>query len=146
MATLLELLGTGDKRRAVIDDGLRVLDAEVADKSGISGMAIKAAYKLVQGVKPGFVRQVVDWMLDEFLTALQPVYAEALEKGEPPGAYLQRNGSRVADALLSVTDARAARAEGSIVKKTYEKLRPAAKKHVEAAAPRLASMLERHTR
>jgi len=146
MTTLLELLGTGDKRRAVIDDALNVLDAEVGDKSGISGLAIKGAYKLVQGVKPGFLRQVVDWMLDDFLTALQPVYAEALDKGEPAGAYLQRNASRVADALLSVTDARAARAEGSIVKKAYDKLRPTAKKHVEAAAPRLASMVERHTR
>jgi hypothetical protein len=146
MATLLEQLGTGDKRRAVIDDGLQVLDAEVADKSGISGLAIKAAYKVVQGVKPGFLRQVVDWMLDDFLKALQPLHAEAVEKGQPPGAYLRGNAARVADALLSVTDARAARAEGSMVKSAYEKLRPTAKKHVEAAAPRLASMLERHTR
>jgi hypothetical protein len=146
MATLLELLGTGDKRRAVIDDSLKVLDAEVADKSGLTGLAIKTAYKVVQGVRPGFVRQVVDWLLDEFLGALQPVYAEALDKGEPAGSYLRKNGARVADALLSVTDRRAARAEGSIIKKTYEKLRPTAKKHVEAAAPRLADMLDRHTR
>jgi hypothetical protein len=144
--TSLAELGIGEKRREIIDDSLRVLALEVDDKSGLGGLAIKAAYKVVQGVRPGFVRQVVDFLLDDFLKALQPVYDEAVQKDEAPGPYLQRNASRVADALLAVTDDRAARAEGSIVKKTYEKLRPSAKKHVEAAAPRLADMLERHTR
>jgi hypothetical protein len=145
MATLNHL-GEEPKRTAVIDDACRVLDAEVSDKSGITGLAIKAAYKVVQGVRPGFVRQVVDHLLDDFLSALTPVYEEARQLGEQPGRYLQQHSSRVADAMLAVTDGRAARAEGSIIKKTYEKLRPTAKKHVEAAAPRLADMLERHTR
>jgi hypothetical protein len=144
MTSLRDSLASGPKRAAIIDDACRVLDQEVADKGGISGLAIKAAYKLVQGIKPGFIRQVVDHLLDEFLDALTPVYQEALSKGQKPGAYLVANQSRVADALLAVTDARAAKSEGSAVKKTYEKLRPTAKKHVEAAAPRLAQMVERH--
>lgn len=144
MASLKELLGTPPKREAVIQDACQVLDQEVADKGGISGLAIKGAYKLVQGIKPGFVRQVVDHLLDEFLSALDPLYQEALTKGQKAGAYLVSNQARVADALLAVTDARAAASDGSTVKKAYEKLRPTAQKHVEAAAPRLAQMLERH--
>ena len=57
MATLRELLGTGDKRAALIDDSLRVLEAEVDDKSGLSGIAIKTAFKVVKGISPGFLRQ-----------------------------------------------------------------------------------------
>jgi hypothetical protein len=144
MANLKELVGGGDKRRAVIDDACRVLDQEVADKGGISGFAIRTAYKLVQGIKPGFVREVVDHLLDDFLGALDPVYQEAVQKKQAPGPYLRQNSSRVADALLAVTDKRAERAQNAVVKKAYEKLRPAAKKHVEEAAPRLAQMLERH--
>jgi hypothetical protein len=144
MTSLKESLATGPKREAIIQDACQVLDQEVGDKSGISGLAIKGAYKLVQGVKPGFIRQVVDNLLDDFLDALNPMYQEAVTKGQTPGAYLVANQSRVADALLSVTDGRAAKSEGSAIKKTYEKLRPTAKKHVEAAAPRLAQMLERH--
>lgn len=144
MTSLKDSLGTAPKREAVIQDACQVLDQEVGDKSGISGLAIKGAYKLVQGVKPGFVRQVVDHLLDEFLDALNPLYDEAVAKGQRPGAYLLNNQGRVADALLQVTDNRAAQTEGSTVKKAYEKLRPSAKKHVEAAAPRLAQMLERH--
>jgi hypothetical protein len=144
MPSLREILASGNKRSAVIDDALQVLDAEVSDKGGITGLAIKAAYKVVQGVSPGFVRQVVDHLLDEFLDALDPVYQEAVAKGEAPGPYLRANSSRVADALLAVTDKRAERAQRAVIKKTYEKLRPSAKKHVEEAAPRLAQMLERH--
>lgn len=144
MASLLEQLGQSEKRNAVIDDALKVLDQEVADKGGLSGFAIKAAYKLVQGVKPGFLRTVVDRLLDDFLGALDPIYQEAANKHRPAGAYLVENQSRVADALLAITDRRAERAESQALKSTYEKLRPSAKKQVEAAAPRLATMLERH--
>ena len=144
MPSLREQMGTGDKRSAVIADACQVLDAEVADKSGLSGIAIKGAYKIVQGVRPGFVRDAVSNLLDDFLDAVDPVYQEAAAKKLPAGAYLQQNSTRVAQAMLAVTDARAARIDSQAVKKTYEKLRPMAQKQVESAAPRLASLLEKH--
>jgi hypothetical protein len=146
MATLRELLGSGEKRSQLIDDSLRVLDAEVDDKSGLSGLAIKTAFKVVKGVSPGFLRQVVDHLLDDFLVALDPIYQEALAKNVSPREHLQANPGRVADALLSITDARARNAKNQVVKGTYEKLRGQAKKHVEAAVPRLGELFDRHAR
>jgi hypothetical protein len=144
MASLSEQLGQGEKRKAVIDDAVKVLDDEVSDKSGLTGLAIKGAYKLVQGVRPGFIPHVVDALLDEFLSALDPIYQEAAAKKRPAGAYLLENQSRVADALLRVTDQKAERAESAAIKAAYSKLRPLAKKQVEAAAPRLSKLLDRH--
>jgi len=144
MASLGELMAVGDKRRAVIDDALRVLDAEVDSKSGFSGMAIKAAYRVVKGIHPMFIRHTVDDLLDAFLNALDPIYQEALQKKISPRDHLESNPGRVAEALLAITDARAARAKQMLVKKTYEKLRPTAKQHVEAAVPRLGQMLATH--
>lgn len=144
MASLAELLGSGDKRSRLIDDALQVLDAEVDDKGGLSGIAIKTAYKVVKGVSPGFLRQVVDHMMDDFLSALDPVYQEALSRNVPPRKHLEANPGRVADALLSITDARARNAKNQMVKGTYEKLRGGAKKHVEAAVPRLGQLFEKH--
>jgi hypothetical protein len=146
MATLGELLGTGDTRQRVIDDSLRVLDAEVDDKGGLSGIAIKTAYKLVKGISPGFLRQVVDHLLDDFLKSLDPVYQEALQKNVAPRGYMQSNPGRVADSLLAITDNRARGAKNQLVKSTYEKLRGQAKKHVEAAVPRLGELFDRHAR
>jgi hypothetical protein len=143
MATLKERLGGTEKRQQVIDEACLVLDAEVADKSGLSGIAVKAAFSLIKGVKPGFIRQAVDHLLDDFLDVLEPFQREAIEQRKTPGAHLQAEAARVAEALLAVTDAKAKRAENPVVMKTYEKLRPSAKKHVEAAAPRLGRLLDK---
>jgi Family of unknown function (DUF6918) len=144
MASLKELIARGDKRRDVVSDACKVLDAEVADKTGLGGIAVKGAYKVVQSVKPGFVREVVDHLLDDFLDGLDPIYQEALDRHVAPGAHLKANRERVAEALLAVTDSRAEKSDHGMLRKTYSKLRPAARKHVEAAAPRLADMLDHH--
>jgi hypothetical protein len=144
MPTLPEQLTDADKRKKVVDDACNVLDEEVASKGGLTGIAIKGAYKVVQGVKPGFVREVVDGLLDDFMTALDPIYQEALEKKRPVAAHINDNSGRVADALLAVTDRKAAGAKRQMIKSAYDKLRPMAKKQVEAACPRVASLVERH--
>jgi hypothetical protein len=144
MPTLPDTLLANPKRQAVIDDACVVLDQEVSDKGGLSGLAIKGAYGVIKGIKPGFIREVVDGLLEDFLKAVDPLYQEAVAKGVRPSAHFTANGGRVADALLAITDERAKRAQRAIVKSTYEKLRPSAKKHVEAAAPRLGGLLDRH--
>jgi hypothetical protein len=144
MPSLKEQLGAGEKRELVIKDAITVLDQEVADKGGITGFAIKGGYKLVQGIRPGFVQNVVANLLDDFLDVMDPLYQEAQAKGRPAGAYLIENKGRMAEALLAVTDRRAAKADSGTIKKAYEKLRPLAKGQVEAAAPRLAALLEKH--
>ena len=145
MARLPDVLTSDDKRARVVQDCLTLIDAEVADKGGISGMAIKAGYKAVKGIKPGFVQKVVHDLLPEFAGAMDPIYQEALERDEPVRAYFVDNQSRLADALLAVTDGRAQRTNSGVVKATYERLRGSAKKNVEQAIPRLAALIEKHT-
>ena len=143
MSSLKEQLGSGEKRNQVIEDAVKVLDQEVADKGGLTGLAVKGGYKVVQGIRPGFVKDVVSGLLDDFLDAMDPIYQEARQKGRPAGAFLLENKGRMAEGLLGVTDRKAAKADG-VLKKAYEKLRPLAKGQVEAAAPRLGQLLEKH--
>ncbi len=144
MTTLRDKLGSAEKRQAVIADACEVLDAEVADKSGLGGIAIKGAYSVVKGIQPGFVRDVVDGLLDDFLEALDPIYQEAVSAGKAPGAHLVQSADPMAESLLGITDKRAERSSRAVIRKTYAKLRPTAKKHVMAAAPRLGQMLDKH--
>ena len=145
MATLPETLTNPAKKNQVIDDCCGVIDLEVADKGGLSGFAIKAGYKVIQGVKPGFVKNVVADLLPEFSVALDPIFQEAKTKGVPVGSHFSTNASRVADALLAITDEKAKRSSSGVVKGTYEKLRGTAKKNVESAVPRLGKLVEKHT-
>jgi hypothetical protein len=144
MPTLKELLAAEPKRGQVLTDACSVLDQEVADKSGLSGIAIKTAYKVVGAIKPGFIREVVDHLLDPFLDALEPVVQEAVSKGAPVRAHFVQNADQVANALLKITDDRVSRSERPVIKKTYDQLRPKAQVHVAAAAPRLGALVERH--
>jgi len=144
MPSLVEALTAESKKSIVADDCIALIDAEVADKGGLSGLAIKAGYKTVQSIKPGFVRQVVVDLLPEFAGALDALYQEAHAGGRGVRAHFNANPSRVADALLSITDEKAKRSKSGLVKGTYEKLRGTAKKNVEAAVPRLGAMVEKH--
>jgi hypothetical protein len=143
MASLVDLLNS-DKKQAVVDDCCTLIDQEVADKGGLTGLAIKAGFGAVKGVKPGFIRGVVSDLLPEFARTLDPIYQEAKTQGKPVAAHFTANGGRAADALLSITDAKAQNAKSGVVKGTYDKLRPSAKKHVETAVPRLAKLVEKY--
>lgn len=149
--TLLERLTTGPGRRdRVLDDCVRMIDEEVASKGGLMSLPLKAAYKVVKGVRPGFVRAAMDFLLDDFCRALEPFYRAwadtAAETRAPLGDALRKEQERVADALLSITDARAARSTHTTVRALYEKLRGAAKGHVVAALPRLGRTIEPYLR
>lgn len=142
MASLKDVLLDESKKTDVVDACCKLIDDEVADKGGISGLAIKAGYGVVKGVKPGFVKKVVTDLLPEFATALEPTYQQAKADGKPVGSFFEAQRSQVADALLAITDAKAAKASGA-VKSTYDKLRGTAKKNVEAAVPRLGALVQR---
>ncbi len=145
MSSLNDVLGNEAKKPQIIDDCMSLIDAEVAEKGGISGLALKAGYAAVKGVKPGFVRQVITDLLPEFSTALDPIYQEAKGSGKAIGDHIGNERSRVADALLSITDGKAKNSKSGVVKGTYDKLRGTAKKHVEAATPRLGKLIEKYS-
>lgn len=131
------------KKTAIVNDCIVLIDEEVSAKGGISGLAVKAGYAAVKGIKPGFIKSTVEHLLPDFAEKLDPIWSEA-EKTSSPSSFMVSNKGRVADALLAVTDERAARSNKGTVKSAYEKLRGSAKKNVEDAVPRLARLLEKH--
>jgi hypothetical protein len=141
---LNDVLKDDAQRASIIEDVVRLIDGEVAKQRGISGVAVKAGYKLVQGVKPGFVRNVVQALLPEFAAALEPIRAKAVSQGQSVSGYFAAHTQEIAEALLAVTDGRAQRSEHGSVKGAYSKLRGSARKNVEAAVPGLGAIIEKY--
>jgi hypothetical protein len=131
------------KKTAIVADCCVLIDEEVSAKGGLSGLAIKAGYHAVKGVKPGFITEVVQKLLPEFADGLDVIWEEGKKDGKPASHFVASK-ARVADVLLSVTDAKAKNAQSAVVRGTYEKLRGSAKKNVEEAVPRLSKLLEKH--
>ncbi|MDZ7951701.1 MAG: hypothetical protein RMY16_15800 [Nostoc sp. DedQUE12b] len=133
------------KKAMVIEDCCNMIEGQLASKSGMSGIALKTAFAALKGVKPGYIPYVVEQILPQCFTALDPIWSQGVEKGDPV-EYLSVNRSDTADALLGVTDARVKNSNRQIVRGTYEKLRGSAKKHVEEAVPDLAKVINNYTK
>jgi hypothetical protein len=124
----------------LIADCAKLVDEQVAAKSGLSGLALKAAYNVVKGVEPSYITGAIQRVLPEAILALEPMWDEGLKMGSPV-QHLIQNRSRTADTLLSITDARIEKAQNGVVRASYGKLRKSVKSDVEEAVPSFAKLL-----
>ena len=146
--SLAEKITKTPVRERVIVDCCALIDQEVSATSGLSGLAVKGAYKMVKAIKPRFVPEVVDSMLDEWVAKVEPYFAtwEAASPAGPLADHLAPKHDEIAEALLGVTDGRATKSKHGTVRKMYGKLRPSAKTHVVHALPGLARLVEKHSK
>lgn len=147
MSALSEVLLDADRRPAVVAALADVVDAEVKEKKGVSGMAVKAAYGAARTVSSSFVPQAVNKLLPDFAAALDPFWAEFTASGGVGsggfGAFLAARSPQVSAALLAVTDAKVAGSSREMVKKAYRGVRGKAEEHISAALPRVGTTVER---
>jgi len=143
---LNDLIGDPSRRTPVINDCVQLIHDEVKAKKGFTGIAVKGAFKLVLALKPTILQESVDSLLNDFVGKLQPFYEQYQEAGEVGtlSAFMGGQSSNVAESLLSITDARAQRASNKTLVKAYNSLRPKGKVHVEAAAPGIGRVLDKH--
>ncbi|HEY9671939.1 MAG TPA: hypothetical protein V6D11_10875 [Waterburya sp.] len=142
---LSENLNDPNKKASVVADCVKLIDEQVKAKSGLGGMAWKAAYGAVKGVMPNYIEGAIERLLPEASAALDTIWSEGLQAGDPV-SYLIQNRSRTADALLSITDVRIEKTNNGIVRGSYNQLRKSAKNDVEEAVPGLAQIINNHTK
>ena len=141
-ATLQEILLGPDTRAKVIADCYTLIQQEISEKSGVSGTAVKLAYKTVKAFAPGYIQHMVKSLLPDLVGKLEPYWADFNASGGSEfGDYLAKRGNEVAEALLSVTDTRAARSSRPTIIKAYKTVRGGAVKKVEAALPRVGDLV-----
>jgi hypothetical protein len=141
-ASLPEILLAQGTEPQVVADGLALIDAEIADKSGIAGNAVKLAYKTVSSFAPGYIRQTVEKMLPDIADQLQPYWADFRASGGSQfGDYLAKRGDEVAESLLSISDAMAERSDKPVVVRAYRTVRGGATRNIVAALPRLGDLV-----
>ncbi len=131
------------RKRRVVDDAATLVESEVALRTGFSGLAVKAGYRAIQAVKPGVVEAALSALLPEFAPAIDPFYARAKESGNLR-AWFTSHADEIAEALLSVTDRRAAASSHATLKRAYGGLRGSARREVAQSVPALAGLIEKH--
>jgi hypothetical protein len=74
--TLQQTLLARDIRRDVLTDCFTLIDQEMAGLSGVSGTAVKLAFKTVNTFLPGHVYHMVEILLPDMVTQLEPFWAD----------------------------------------------------------------------
>jgi len=144
-ATLQEILLTPDTKPQVTADCMTLIKHEVSAKSGISGTAVKLAYKTVNAFASGYLQSMVESLLPDMIAKLEPYWADFSASGASGfGDYLVKRGDEVSDALLSVTDERAAASDRPTILKAYRSVRGGAAKHVTAALPAVGALVQKY--
>jgi len=146
-ATLQEILLEPETQPQVIEDCNMLIKQEVSDMSGISGTAIKLAYKTVIAFASNHVRYMIETLLPKMVEQLEPYWADfSASGGGDFGDYLSKRGDEVSEALLTVTDARAEASDRPTIVKAYRSVRAGAGRHIQAALPRVGEMVQKYAR
>jgi len=144
-ATLQEILLAPGRRPKVIADCNALIEHRMSEMSGISGTAVKLAYKTASTFAPGHIKHMVDTLLPNMANQLQPYWADFNTSGGSEfGDYLAKRGPEVSEALLSVTDARAAASRRPVIYRAYNTVRGGAAKHVQAALPDVGDLVMKY--
>ena len=144
-ATLPEILLAPQTQPQVVADCQALIEQQVSDMSGISGTAIKLAYKTVNKFAAGHVHDQVEALLPLMAAQLDPYWADFHAAGGADfGDYLTKRGDEVSEALLSITDARAANSTHPTIIKAYQAVRGSAAKHVTAALPQVGALVQKY--
>jgi hypothetical protein len=148
MGTLQETMLAPGIRPLVVADCEMLVDHEVADMSGVTGTAVRLAYKTVRTFDAGHIRVMIGSLLPDVTAALQPYWTSfaALHpaSGGDFGGFLAAREDEVADALLSVTDERRRLSDRPTIVKAYNTVRGSAVKHVKAALPALGTLVQKY--
>ena len=144
MGSLVEVIKDPVKRRAVVEDCARLLDAEVADKKGLTGVAVKGAMKVVKKFQPNMIEASMDALLDDFSAQIDPFWQDCQQGGHNPKNFFGSHKVAIANALLSVTDERAKKSRHRTLVKAYNGLRGKAVQHIGDAMPRFSELVVKH--
>jgi hypothetical protein len=149
MPTLQETLLAPDIRPHVIADCEDLVDREVASMPGVTGAAIKLAYKTVRTFDAGHIPAMIGTILPSVAEALEPYWADFTAEfsgGGDFGGYLSSRDDEVAEALLAITDSRQRASSRPTIVKAYKSVRGSAVKHVKAALPALGTLVQKYMR
>ena len=144
-ATLHDILTAPETMPNAVKDGIALVDGQISDKSGISGAAIKLAYKTVTTFSPDHIQYMVFTLLPQIAVKLQPYWDDfRADGGGVFGDYLAKRGEEVSEALLTITDARAEASDRPVIVKAYKSVRGSAAKNVQAALPDLGALVQKY--
>ena len=129
----------------MVSDCEALIDGKVKDMSGISGTAVKLAYKTVRTFSSDHIHYMIETLLPRMADTLQPYWADFNAAGGGQfGDYLAKREDEVTEALLAITDERGRNSSRPTIVKAYNTVRGSAAKQVRAALPDVGALVQKY--
>jgi len=147
MPALADIVLTAERKDALVADCVHLTENRIAGRGGLRGIALKTGLSLLKAARPDILPRAMQALLPDFVAALDPLYQDYLAASDRPAdfaSFLQGRSDAAVDALLGVTDARAARVHNPAIKSVYARLRGGAESEVGAALPDFANLLSNY--
>lgn len=132
-------------RLNIAQDCVKLMEAQVEAKTGVTGILFKTLYKGIKSISPNYAQKAIFGLIPSISQALNPLWDEGIEKGNPV-TYLQSNPTLTANTILSVTDERIKKTANKIIKVSYEKIRNSLQDEIEQVVPQLAEILGKYAK
>ena len=98
------------------------MEDELNRAKGMSGIALRTAFSVIQALDKEFVRKALDKLFDDFIGRLEPFWSQTTPSNVEQ--EWSRKAPDVADALLGAADAKVARAKKPNCSKSLQKAPP----------------------
>jgi hypothetical protein len=145
VATLREMLLAPDAQPQVVADCEALVNGQVSGMSGVSGTAVRLAYKAVRTYDAGHIHYMIETLLPHIADALQPYWTDFTASGGGEfGDYLAKHEDEVCESLLAITDERGRNSGRPVIVKAYKSVRGSAAKHVKAALPAVGTLTQKY--
>lgn len=143
MTTLRETLTSPQTKPAVVADLGGLIETEVSNLGGLTGVAVKAAYAAAKAKEPKIAQRAAGGYLGAFSDALDPFWTQFQGAGGGDfGAYLQDNSAAVTAALEKAMDAEAP--SGGSQRAMYDRFKGQGVKVLSGALPQLGALIQKH--
>ncbi len=143
MKTLADILGAPQHRDAVIADVVKLVEAQVANRRGLSGLSLRTALGVVRAARPDPLQRAVARLLPQFAAALEPLYQRFRSGREDRdfSVFLQKNADAATAALLATADARVEGLANASLKSVYARFRGLGETEVRASVAPLSKLI-----
>lgn len=146
MKSLTDILLAPQRKDAAIADLAQLLEGALANRGGISGMAIKTGVSMLKAAKPDVLQRGAARMLPQFATALQPLFERFQSSGGGDfSAFLKQHSAEATKVLATAADQLMATSQNATAKSLYEKFRGGAEKDIAAMVPKVGQLIQQYT-
>ena len=129
----------------LVDELARTLEAHIAGRSGLKGLAMKAGFGALRSAKPDIADRAVRGLMPDIAKALDPLYAEFMQgQGEDFGNYLTQHAARAAELMVAAVDTRLAGNPNAPVKAVYKQFRGSVGDELQKLLPPVGRVLSTH--